>query len=235
MGLYEMIGFQEHCVLSETLGPLLEVAEFYEAFEESDTVELFEQNLMEAESLMAPGLGSALRGYAREGEKAYKRKTNELRGSKKKIDSLFARLLSKLGFEIHKSRGVLRVLKDFSYDVKELLYHGIKAARGDAMSKKIVQDKGRSQRLRADFAALVYQMDEITLHALTIPLHTIGALTGWHIKPKVSPESQGEVENRVKSAILLLNSIQKKIKDREKKHRLRGIIERIKMIFGIKE
>lgn len=82
--------------------------------------------------------------------------------------------LSKVGFKIHKSKGILDYIKGFTTGVGKLMFYALK---GDAeKAKELVKSISKEDVL--DF---LYKLDLGTMHLVTGPIHMIDAWTGWDL------------------------------------------------------
>lgn len=82
--------------------------------------------------------------------------------------------LNKVGLKIHKSKGVIDYLKDFTTGSGKLILAAIK---GDSNKVKELLKSINKE----DFMDFLLKLDTLTLHIVTGPIHFIDALTGWDI------------------------------------------------------
>lgn len=82
--------------------------------------------------------------------------------------------LNKVGFKVHKSKGILDYIKNFTTGVGKVMFHIIKGDTDKAkeLIKKISKE---------DVLDFLYKLDLGTLHLFTGPLHMIDAWTGWDL------------------------------------------------------
>jgi len=90
------------------------------------------------------------------------------------ITESFSDWMNKFGLKIHKSKGVIDYIKQFSSVAGRMLLAAIK---GDGEKvKKIALELSRE-----DFVDFLLKLDLITLHIISGPVHFIDGLTGWNI------------------------------------------------------
>lgn len=82
--------------------------------------------------------------------------------------------LNKIGFKIHKSKGILDYIKSFVGGVGKVMFHIIKGDLDKA--KEIIKDLSKE-----DILDFLYKLDLGTLHLFTGPIHMIDAWTGWDL------------------------------------------------------
>lgn len=82
--------------------------------------------------------------------------------------------LNKIGFKIHKSKGILDYIKSFVGGTGKVMFHIIKGDLDKA--KEIIKDLSKE-----DILDFLYKLDLGTLHLFTGPIHMIDAWTGWDL------------------------------------------------------
>ena len=86
----------------------------------------------------------------------------------------FSDWLNKFGLKVHKSKGVIDYIKQFTGMAGRMVLAAIK---GDAEKVKEIA----LELNKEDFVDFLLKLDLITLHLVTGPIHFIDGLTGWDI------------------------------------------------------
>lgn len=132
--------------------------------------------------------------------------------------------LNKVGFKIHKSKGILDYIKNFTTGIGKVMFHIIKGDTDKAkeLIKKISKE---------DVLDFLYKLDLGTLHLFTGPLHMIDAWTGWDLAVNLKShidKSQGVVDllkqaiDKVKKGIIELFS-----SDNSRQNELMGYVSKL--------
>ena len=82
--------------------------------------------------------------------------------------------LNKVGFKLHKSKGILDYIKSFAGGVGKVMFHIIKGDLDKA--KELIKSISKE-----DILDFLYKLDLGTLHLFTGPIHMIDAWTGWDL------------------------------------------------------
>lgn len=82
--------------------------------------------------------------------------------------------LNKVGFKLHKSKGILDYIKSFVGGVGKVMFHIIKGDLDKA--KELIKSISKE-----DILDFLYKLDLGTLHLFTGPIHMIDAWTGWDL------------------------------------------------------
>lgn len=82
--------------------------------------------------------------------------------------------LNKVGFKLHKSKGILDYIKSFAGGVGKVMFHIIKGDLDKA--KELIKTISKE-----DILDFLYKLDLGTLHLFTGPVHMIDAWTGWDL------------------------------------------------------
>lgn len=104
-----------------------------------------------------------------------------------------------LGFKLSKSNGPT-LIDLLIKSGKTLLEFFLAAIRGD---KQKVKEMANTKIKAEDVVNFILKLDEATLHILSAPLHTIEALTGWHLSAnikKVATATKDVIVKKVKDA-----------------------------------
>lgn len=119
-------------------------------------------------------------------------------------------LLKKSGLHIGKNKGLISYMRDIGAGVAKIIFAAIK---GDKEAIKDVM-KTVSKEAVLDF---ILKLDMATLHIITTPIHTIDAITGWHLWANVKKAAEGAktIIVKIKDAINTVKlEVGKIIKDR---------------------
>lgn len=120
----------------------------------------------------------------------------------KKIKSF----LPKLGFEgEYEGQGLIQQLSRASKGVAQILWYALKAWKGDQKYQEKVKELSTSVK-REDVVQFLWNLDLLTLHLFTGPIHMLGALTGWELKANITQATR-TIKDRAKRAIEHLEAI----------------------------
>ena len=120
-----------------------------------------------------------------------------------------ADILKKSGLHVHKGKGLIGYLKQAGKGVAQLI---VAAVKGDTETIKKIMKSVKKE----DVIDLLLKLDMATLHLITGPIHTIDAITGWHLWANVqkAAESSKSVIKKIKDALSFVKKeITKVVKD----------------------
>ena len=101
----------------------------------------------------------------------------------------FKGLLDKFGLHAHKgSAGLIQTLAKVGAHVSKIIFHAIKAPTNEE-SKAKLQELLKKKGTKEELVQFLLQLDQVTLHLVTGPIHMIDALTGWHIGAKIKDKA----------------------------------------------
>lgn len=114
-------------------------------------------------------------------------------------------ILKKAGIHIKKGKGLIHYFKDIG---KGLYQFFIAAIKGDIDKIKELKDSVKKE----DVLDFLLKLDTATLHLITGPIHSVDAITGWHIWSNVQKTKEETLStmNVIKKA---LETIKNKIVD----------------------
>lgn len=112
--------------------------------------------------------------------------------------------LSKLGLHLHRGRGLIDYIKMMGKGIGQLL---VAAAKRD--TKKMKEILSRVER--GDVIDFLLKLDMATLHLVTGPIHTIDAITGWHLWADIQNHAE-KAKNIVQDVINTIHELKNKIK-----------------------
>ena len=111
----------------------------------------------------------------------------------------FKGILDKMGLHAHKgSSGLIQTLAKVGTHVSKIIFHAFKA-RNNEDSKIKLQELLKKKGSKEEIIHFLLQLDQVTLHMVTGPIHIIDALTGWHIGAKIKDKAMDGIA-RVKHA-----------------------------------
>lgn len=116
--------------------------------------------------------------------------------------------ISKAGLHVKKGRGLIQMIASVGTHFAKILYHAIKASGGDEGSNSILKELLGKKIKKEDFIDFLLKLDQVTLHAITGPIHAIEAITGWHLWAAV-----GHVRDVAKNLQQKSTDIINKLKD----------------------
>jgi hypothetical protein len=143
-------------------------------------------------------------------------------------EATFHDYIGKVGLKLHKSKGILDYLKNFSVGAAKLL---IAAVRGDKVKVKEIA----SHLNKEDVLDFLFKLDTASLHLFTAPIHFIDAVTGWQLHPNVKPliAKAETVMNDISNTINSLRSkVSKWVDDPKRKNFLDTIDTLDAMLIG---
>lgn len=100
-----------------------------------------------------------------------------------KVETVLNKQLNKLGLKVHKTRGLIDIIKDFGIGFGQLL---VAAVKGDKAKVKQIAKSVTKE----DFLDFLLKLDMATLHVVTGPIHMIDAITGWDLWANVKQKAQ---------------------------------------------
>lgn len=141
--------------------------------------------------------------------------------------------LSKVGFSSERhGKGLISILKNVGKHISKTIILAIKAyAKKDDKSKEDLRVHINKRVSKQEMLDFILRLDQLTLHAITGPIHMIDALTGWHLAADLHSASKTDVV-KVKTAIKTLGDV--KVAS-EKRSKLRSVISRLKNLFGLEK
>ena len=122
-------------------------------------------------------------------------------------------LLKKSGLHLHKNKGLLSYMKDIGLGIAQIMFAAIK---GDKEKIKEVMKKVSKEAV-LDF---LLKLDMATLHTITSPIHTIDAITGWHLwanVTKAAETTKGLVDKIKKAFVTVKDDIKNVFKSEPKR------------------
>lgn len=141
--------------------------------------------------------------------------------------------LSKVGFSSEKhGGGLISILKNVSKHISKTIILAIKAyAKKDEESKEELRLHLNKRASKQEMLDFILRLDQLTLHAITGPIHMIDALTGWHLAADLHSASKTDVV-KVQTALTTLSAVKVAA---DKRSKLRSAISRLKFLFGLKK
>lgn len=129
-------------------------------------------------------------------------------------------MLKKFGMHVHKGDGLIQYITKFTKGAGQMILAAIKGDK--AKVKQIAQSVTKEQVI--DF---FLKLDTATMHLVSGPLHTIDAVTGWHI--------WAHVEAAAKKASSIMDQIKKLYNDLKTKAKVafKKAPEKIKAIDNL--
>ena len=83
------------------------------------------------------------------------------------------------------NKGLIATLIRAGKDVSLLFWHSLKVLGGNEESRKKVKELARKKVSKEDFMNFLINLDMITFHAISGPIHIIDAITGWDLHHKI--------------------------------------------------
>lgn len=123
----------------------------------------------------------------------------------------FRSALEKIGFKAHKSGpGVIGMIMKAGKQVAKVLYQAFLTAKDPSKEnkEKLKQTLKDSKIKKEQIIDFVLNLDMLTLHLISGPIHMIEALTGWHIWANIKKTAKDTID-RIKSALSELKAAAK--------------------------
>jgi hypothetical protein len=137
--------------------------------------------------------------------------------------------MKKAGLVSHKgSDGLIQMVAKSGAHIGKILFYAVKATKDEkskAKLKELLKKKGSKEQL-IDF---LIKLDTVSLHLVSGPIHSIDALTGWHIGANLH-DKVIDGATKVKDALGHLETARKKLTGDVSK-KLANIIDNLKSIF----
>lgn len=142
-------------------------------------------------------------------------------------------LLKKMGLKAHKEKGLIDVLISSGKIMSRFFVALLKAATGNEEAKKTVKELSRKEISRSDIMNVLIKVDLITLHAITLPLHVLDAITGWEVVPDLLHSSSESISDNKNKVISALNSLLDVAKTTPKKitKKVNSFVNKLKTVF----
>jgi len=121
--------------------------------------------------------------------------------------------LKTAGFHVKKGRGLMQIIAASGTHMAKILYHAVKAAKGDEASVAELKKLLAKKITKEDIIDVLLKIDQLTLHALTGPIHAIEAITGWHIAAAIKNvrKVSDDIKQKVVNVIDTLKTLAKKV------------------------
>lgn len=128
-------------------------------------------------------------------------------------------VLGKIGLKVHKTRGLLSMLKSASKWVGRVLYYAVKASQGDEEARQLLKTTLKNHVTKEELMDFLLKLDNATLHLLSIPLHTIAAITGWELEANLQQLTNYTkiAGQKIEDTIKFLEDLKRRSKDEIKK------------------
>ena len=131
------------------------------------------------------------------------------------------------------NKGLIASIIRAGKDISLLFWHSLKVLGGNEESRK----KGKRKKVsKEDFMNFLINLDMITFHAVSGPIHIIDAITGWDLHHKII-STHNKVKEIQKSVANHLDSIRSSANDLTKKMRKKAVsfINRLRNTFDTGE
>jgi len=123
--------------------------------------------------------------------------TDSIGGIAKNVGSLLSKGLGKVGGHAHKGTGLIGYLMKAGKGVGKLM---LAVLKGDWDTAKQIANTEVDKGELLDF---LLKLDTATMHLVTGPIHTLDAITGWHIGAQIEHAMKGKdaLVAKIKGAI----------------------------------
>lgn len=149
---------------------------------ESNSLELYEAFERDQDAIITEGIMDVLK--------------MDVKDVAKNLDGLLGKGLGKAGLHRHKGKGLISYVMSAGKGVGKMMLALIK---GD---KETVKELAQSVK-KADVVDFLLKLDTVTQHLVTGPIHTLDAITGWHIGANLEHAIKGKdgIIAKIKGAI----------------------------------
>ena len=116
------------------------------------------------------------------------------------------------------NKGLIAALIRTGKDISLLFWHSLKVLGGNEESRKKVKELAQKKVSKEDFMNFLINLDMITFHAISGPIHIIDAITGWDLHHRIISthdkikEIQATVANHLDSIQASTSGLTKKIR-----------------------
>ena len=134
------------------------------------------------------------------------------------------------------NKGLIAALIRTGKDISLLFWHSLKVLGGNEESRKKVKEISKKKVSKEDFMNFLINLDMITFHAVSGPIHIIDAITGWDLHHKII-STHNKVKEIQTSVANHLDSIRASANDLTKKMRKKAVsfINRLRNTFDTGE
>lgn len=122
--------------------------------------------------------------------------------------------LKKAGLHVKKGRGLIQIIASSGIHLAKIFHASIKAAGGNKEAEKELKELLSKKISKEDIIDFLLKLDQATLHVITGPIHTIEAITGWHIWAAVKKVSNVG-KDLVQKGIDIINKLEDVVNDLE--------------------
>lgn len=147
------------------------------------------------------------------------------------ISDEIASAAHKAGLHIGKSKGLFQIARDAGTHIGKAIYYAIKSKGGDESSKAKLKELLSKKVTKEELIDFFLRLDQVTLHAITGPIHAIDAVMGWHIAADLKEKGK-TVEKRIVDALAYLDAASKEL-PKSLSSRLKSHVNKIKKLIGI--
>jgi hypothetical protein len=136
------------------------------------------------------------------------------------------KLLSKAGLHLHKGDGLVQQAMKGGTVLAKFVWYALKSATGDKEAIAKVKELANTEIKKEDVLAFLLNLDMATLHVITGPIHTIDAITGWHLWANVKEAAGASVDKASKAIENLIDVAKNALPEIKNKliHHMKGII-----------
>lgn len=122
-------------------------------------------------------------------------------------------LMKASGLHVKKGDGLVQLAMRSGKLMAQFIWYAIKAAKGDKEAQQKVKEIANTEITKEQVIDFILKLDMATAHVLTTPIHTIEAITGWHIWANVKDKVSGGYE-KAKEALKNLIDVAKGVEQK---------------------
>lgn len=126
--------------------------------------------------------------------------------------------MKKVGLHVQKGRGLMQIFASAGKHIVQVMWYAVKAYGGDEDAKVKLKELLKKKVSKEDILDVILKLDAATMHVITGPIHTIDAITGWHLWANVQKVANvaGDIKKKVKDAIDTLKTMAKNVEGKIK-------------------
>ena len=136
--------------------------------------------------------------------------------------------MKSMGLHSKQGKGIIQYTAQYGKAISQILYYALKANKGDAEAKAKIKEITSKELTKEQFIDFLLKLDTLSLHAVTMPIHIIDAITGWHVAANLD-KMQDPIFDRIQKAVEFLENAMEKATGQIKRQ-LQNVIAGIKRL-----
>jgi hypothetical protein len=140
-------------------------------------------------------------------------------------------LMKASGLHVKKGDGLMQMAMRSGKLMAQFIWYAIKASKGDKEAAEKVKEIANTKITKEQVIDFILKLDMATAHILTTPIHTIDAITGWHIWANVKSKASTGFD-KAKVALQQLIDVAKGV-EAKVATQLQGYVQSIAQMLGL--